>query len=225
MACCLGTQTGHDQSSDVTEPNTVFHDEIDDRYSVRRIAPGDAAGIDRAGESPRPGAELSSWVAEANGEIIGSISMVSVDNETGRIEQFHVASEWEADRRLARRLARTAADFARERGLLKLVIDVPEDLPGLPRGNGLSPTARAVRSRVACESVLRDARLRVLEKARGRRKDDARILSRPLSQPLIEPSAPYAAHLAWWTRQQHSSNVVSPPVYLRRHRLAAGGGF
>jgi acyl dehydratase len=137
-------QTGHDKSSNITEPTTDFHDEIDDRYSVRRIAPGDAAGIDRPGESPRPAFEPSSWVAEANGEIIGSISMVTVDNETGRIEQFHVASDWEADRRLARRLARTAGDFARERGLLKLVIDVPEDLPGLPREIGLSPTARAV---------------------------------------------------------------------------------
>jgi acyl dehydratase len=139
-----GLQTGHDQSSDLTKPKTDFHDEIDDRYSVRRVAPDDAAGIDRHGESPRPASETSSWVAEVNGEVIGSISMVRVDNETGRIEQFHVASDWEADRHLARRLARTAADFARERGLLKLVFEVPEDLPGLPHGIGLSPPARAV---------------------------------------------------------------------------------
>ncbi len=103
-----------------------------DRYSVRRIALDDAAAIDRRDESPGPSIELTSWVAEANGAIIGSISMAGVDNETGRIERFSVASEWEADRRLARRLAHTAADFARDRGLLKLVIDVPEDLPGLP---------------------------------------------------------------------------------------------
>ena len=175
-------------SPDVTEPKTVFHDEIDDRYSVRRIARSDAAGIDRAGESPRPAAELSSWVAEANGEIIGSISMVSVDNETGRLEQFHVASEWEADRRLARRLARTAADFARERGLLKLVIDVPEDFPGLPRGNGLSPTARAAEA----ESRVR-AYFEMLGFvfSRKREVDGKTMLEFYLDlyqRPLIEPS-------------------------------------
>ena len=69
--------------------------------------------------------------------------MVSVDHEIGRLEQFRVAPAWEADRRLARRLTRAAAEFARERGLLKLIIEVPEDMPGLPRENGLSPTARA----------------------------------------------------------------------------------
>jgi acyl dehydratase len=136
-------QLGYGKPSDVTELNAVLHDEIDDRYSVRRIALDDVTGNDRPRESPGPTAERYSWVAEANGAIIGTISMVSVDNETGRLERFSVASEWEADRRLARRLARTAADFARDWGLLKLVIDVPEDLPGLPRENGLSTTARA----------------------------------------------------------------------------------
>ena len=131
------------EPSDVVERKTDFDDEIDHRYSVRRIARADSGGVDPLGESPRLAAEPSSWVAEANSQIIGSISMVSAGDETGRLEQFHVAPEWEADRRLARRLVRTAADFAREWGLLKLDIDVPEDLPGLPRGNGLSPTARA----------------------------------------------------------------------------------
>jgi hypothetical protein len=135
-------QTERNQLSEVIESNTIFHDEIDDRYSVRREVFNDAA-IDVTSGSQRAGAEVSSWVAEANGKIIGSISIVSVDNDTVRIEQFHVASEWQADRRLARRLARAAADFARERGLLKLVIDLPDDLPGLPPGNDLSPTARA----------------------------------------------------------------------------------
>ena len=50
-----GPQTGHDKSSDVTEPKTDFHDEIDDRYSVRRIAPGDASAlIDLASRHDRP---------------------------------------------------------------------------------------------------------------------------------------------------------------------------
>ena len=82
-------------------------------------------------------------LANSNGEVIGSISMVNVGDGTGRLEDFHVESQWQADRRLSRRLARTAADFARERGLLKLVIDVPEDLPGLPQTGELSSSARA----------------------------------------------------------------------------------
>ena len=150
----------------------------------------DAAGIDRPGESPRPGSELTSWVAEANGEIIGSISMVSVDNETGRIEQF-------TSRRSGRRIAalrdgsrRTAADFARERGLLKLVIDVPEDLPGLPRGIGLSPDARSAEA----ESRVR-AYFEMLGFvfSRKREVDGKTMLEFYLDlyrQPLIEPSAP-----------------------------------
>jgi len=120
-------------------PSGVFHDEIDDRYTVRR----ETAGADQVGESNLPATEALSWVAEADGDTIGSISMVDVGDGTARFEQFHVSASWQADRRLARRLVRTAADFARERGLLKLIIDVPDDLPGLPSGNGLSPAARA----------------------------------------------------------------------------------
>jgi hypothetical protein len=120
----------------------AFHDEIDHRYAVRRIAYRDVPGncMDRFGEPPRAAA---SWVAEADGQVIGSISMVCIGNQTGRLEQFGVAPEWEADRRLARRLVHEAADFAREQGVLKLVMDVPEDLPGLPRGSEMSSTMRA----------------------------------------------------------------------------------
>ena len=69
--------------------------------------------------------------------------MMCLEDGVGRLEHFHVVPEWEADRKLARRLVRTAADSARERGILKLVIEVPEDLPGLPRTSDLSPNARA----------------------------------------------------------------------------------
>lgn len=120
----------------------VLDDGIDERYSVRRIERTETArlGTDRFGEPPQ---RAASWVAEADGQIIGAISMVCLGKEMGRLEQFRVASEWEADRRLGRRLVREAADFAREQGVLKLIIDVPEDLPGLPRGNGMSSAARA----------------------------------------------------------------------------------
>ncbi len=116
--------------------------------------------------------------------------MAGVDNETGRIERFSVASEWEADRRLARRLARTAADFARDRGLLKLVIDVPEDLPGLPRGTGLSARARSAEA----ESRVR-AYFEMLGFVFSRRREVAgkTMLEFYLDlyrQPLIEPNAP-----------------------------------
>ena len=121
----------------------TFRDEIDGRYRVRRIAGSDAVGRDRRGELHRGATKSLSWVAEADGQVIGSISLVPAGNDTGRLEQFQVAPEWEADRRLARRLVRSAADFAREQGLLKLVVDMPEDLPGLPREEGRSPTARA----------------------------------------------------------------------------------
>jgi hypothetical protein len=129
-------------------------------------------------------------VAEADGETIGSLSIMSVDNDTVRVEQFHVAPEWEADRCLARRLARAAADFARERGLVKLVIDLPEDLPGLPRGNGLSPTARAAEA---------ESRVRTYFEmlgfvfSRKREVDGKSMLEFYLDlyrPPQIEPSAP-----------------------------------
>lgn len=176
------------ESSEVIEPNTVFHDEIDDRYSVRHIARSDAAGVDRPGESPRPAAEPSSWVAEANGEIIGSISMVCIDKDTGRLEQFRVAPEWEADRRLGRRLARTAADFARERGLLKLVIDVPEDLPGLPRGNGLSPTARAAEAESRVRTYFEMLGFVFSRKREADGKTMLEFYLNLYQHPLIEPS-------------------------------------
>src|SRR6185369_12651277 len=129
--------------SDVIERSPIYDDEIDDRYSVRRIARKNPAGADRLGEPLRHGDEIASWVAEANDQIIGTISMMSVDNDTGRLERYHVSAEWETDRRLARRLARAAVDFAREMGLLRLVIEVPEDFPGLPHQDGLTPAARA----------------------------------------------------------------------------------
>ena len=65
------------------------------------------------------------WVAEADGRLIGSVAVVEEGPDVGHIYWLRVAPQWQADYAVARRLAQTAATYAREVGFLKLISQVP----------------------------------------------------------------------------------------------------
>ena len=67
------------------------------------------------------------WVAEADGRLIGSVAVVEEGPDVGHIYWLRVAPQWQADYAVARRLAQTAANHAREVGFLKLISQVPRE--------------------------------------------------------------------------------------------------
>jgi hypothetical protein len=113
--------------------------------SVRTFAESDAATVERLSrDGLRPGhdghdskeagriaqAYLASerehfWVAEADGEVIGTVALAEVSPDVGCLQWLRVARAWQTDRRVARRLVQVATAHAHAMGFLKLVIDAP----------------------------------------------------------------------------------------------------
>jgi len=69
------------------------------------------------------------WVAEANGDVIGSIAVLKDDKQIGHIRRLRVNSAWKLLQRgeVARALIRKATHHAREHECLKLVLHTPVD--------------------------------------------------------------------------------------------------
>ncbi len=65
------------------------------------------------------------FVAEAGGQIVGSIAVVEGRQDVGFIHWLRVAPTWQNGYKIAQRLAEAAATHAREVGLLKLVLHAP----------------------------------------------------------------------------------------------------
>jgi N-acetylglutamate synthase-like GNAT family acetyltransferase len=67
------------------------------------------------------------WVAEANGEVIGTIAILKDDNQIGHVRRLRVDPFWKLWRggEIARVLIQKATDHAREYDCLKLVLHTP----------------------------------------------------------------------------------------------------
>ena len=101
-----------------------------DRLICEGLLPGHVAlrpdEVERL--KPHLGSEREGfWVAEADGQLIGSIAVVEEGPDVGHVYWLRVAPEWQADFAVARRLAQTAATHAAEVGLLKLISQVPRE--------------------------------------------------------------------------------------------------
>jgi ribosomal protein S18 acetylase RimI-like enzyme len=68
------------------------------------------------------------WVAEARGSLIGMVAVAEVSCGVGELRWLRVAPPWETGLGCARELVRVAAAFARDRGLLKLMMHAPRQL-------------------------------------------------------------------------------------------------
>ena len=65
------------------------------------------------------------FVAEIDGRIVGTIAVVEASPDVGHLHWLRVAPEFQGDLTVARRLARAAAEHARDVGLLKLAVHAP----------------------------------------------------------------------------------------------------
>jgi N-acetylglutamate synthase-like GNAT family acetyltransferase len=64
-------------------------------------------------------------VAEASGQIIGMVAVAEVSPNVGELRWLRVAPPWQEGLHIARKLVEMAANFAREEGLLKLMLHAP----------------------------------------------------------------------------------------------------
>lgn len=129
------------------EPEEQPAEPQDDRVAVRPFVPADRDAVERLfHEGLLPGhvdyapAEADRiremmktnrqrmWVAEASGEVVGTIAVVEADRDVGQIHWLRVAPEWQQELIVPQRLTEAAADYAREVGLLKLVLQAPPNV-------------------------------------------------------------------------------------------------
>lgn len=65
-------------------------------------------------------------VAEADGRIIGTLAILEPKRDVGDLQWLRVDPAWQDDLRVPQALARAASEHARDIGLLKLVVHVPD---------------------------------------------------------------------------------------------------
>ena len=97
---------------------------VRDRSDVHRLYhEGLLAGI----PDPLKRSQDHFWVAEANGEVIGTIAILKDDNQIGHVRRLRVDPFWKLWRggEIARVLIQEATDHAREHDCLKLVLHAP----------------------------------------------------------------------------------------------------
>jgi hypothetical protein len=108
----------------------------DDRADVERLASegllvghvdhrGSATDADPHGSGAGYATPHSFWVVEAQGRVIGTIAMLDGDRDVGQLLQLRVAPAWKDDPRIAKCLVSAAVQCAKERGVLKVVIESP----------------------------------------------------------------------------------------------------
>jgi N-acetylglutamate synthase-like GNAT family acetyltransferase len=121
----------------------------DDRADVERLASegllvGHVNHSDSATEADPHGSGAgyptphSFWVVEAQGHVIGTIAMLDGDPDVGQLLQLRVAPAWRNDPRIAKCLVSAAVECAKERGVLKVVIESPGLEPQRSGGEGSS---------------------------------------------------------------------------------------
>ena len=70
----------------------------------------------------------SFWVAKKDGEVIGSIGLMVCDDQLAILKKFFVYEPYRgAPHHLGQRLYQTLLDFAKSRGIRKIILDTPKN--------------------------------------------------------------------------------------------------
>lgn len=118
----------------------------DDQVIVRPFAPADRDAVERlfhegllpgyVDYNPQEAEQIRAmmaagrqrmWVADADGQVVGTIALIEAEPGVGQIHWLRVESSRQADLQVIRQLRAAVAVYAREAGLLKLVLQAPRD--------------------------------------------------------------------------------------------------